>query len=110
MQHLNQGTTRKINPQSRPELSTTVQTDQMHQTPYRTIKSYIKPTTTTLKQLQLSRSGKNHLEFGKTIDKHLNQRRTQEIDSHVIPEPINTVYKRSEASSTLKNHQELYQT
>ena len=72
--------------------------------------NYIKPATTTQKQLQLSRSGKNYLELGTTIDEHLNQRRTQKIDSHVTAEPINTVNKRSESLSTIDNHHELYQT
>ena len=91
MQHLNQGTTQKSIHRVGQNYPLPSKTDQMHQTPYKSIKSYIKPATTTKKQLQLSRSGKNHLKLSTTIDKDLDQSRTQQIDLHVTPEPTNTV-------------------
>ena len=91
MQYPNQGTTQKINRRLGQNYTLASRTDKKHRSSYTAIKSYIEPATTTQKQRQLSRSGKKYLELGKTINQHLNQSRTQEIDSHVTPEPTNTV-------------------
>ena len=74
--------------QNNPLPSLSVQKDRAN---YRTIKSYIKPSTTMQKQVKLSRTGNKRFILAKAIKQHLTIGITRQINPLSRPEPTTNV-------------------